>query len=251
MLSVRKTASRQIFLVALVLLSVFVQPQLVEACATCGCSELCPLVMLDDTESSTKSKGLLTESIWGNIILKMAYQRDPVIRKLLGHQKDVDLMTATAFNSAVSGTLAQNIVSQATLNPPDGQFDSYLPGSLGLGFSSLVNVALDTSIVLRWGVRRKIRARQKEIRVKVEGILEHLEYSVAECPEAQRDLTGIIGDRAARECVQLWQSSHAVAAAPEGKGDLKESLDGSKELPKQISTQENAFLEGPLTMAPR
>ena len=251
MLSVRKTASRQVFVLVLVLLSVFIQPQLVEACATCGCSEVCPLVMLDDTESSTKAKGLLTESIWGNIILKMAYQHDPVIIKLLGHQKDVDQMTTTAFTSAVGGTLAQNVISQATLNPPDGQFDSYLPGSLGLGFSALVNVALDSSIVLKWGVRKKIKARQKEIRAKVEGILEHLEYSVAECPEAQRDLTAIIGEKAAKECVQLWQSSHAVAEAPAGNLELKQSLDAPKDLSEQLLTDEHTALESPLTMAPR
>jgi hypothetical protein len=196
------------------------------ACATCGCSELCPLVMVQDTDSPKNPKGFLSESIWGSIILKMAYQRDPEIQKLKRRSKGVNLMTGGIIAGAVCGTLAQNIISQATLNPPDPQFDSYLPGSIGVGMSGLVNIGLEGGILANWPIRHKIRARQAALQNRVEAILHHLEYSEAECPEAQTELSQIIGDRAAKDCIKLWHSSHATAALlPKEKEEPQASIE--------------------------
>lgn len=46
----------------------------------------------------------------------------------------------------------------------------------------------------------------------MESILNHLEHSEAACPDAQIDLADIVGERAASDCIKLWQSSHTTAA---------------------------------------
>ena len=73
-------AKKQLFIFMLSLVLLVLQPLAVLACATCGCSELCPLGMMQETETTTKSKTLLSDSLWGSIILKMAYQRDAQLR---------------------------------------------------------------------------------------------------------------------------------------------------------------------------
>jgi len=204
--------------VVLVCLSLLImQPLIVIACATCGCSELCPIAMMKDNEDNGKNGVSLSDSLWGNIILKMAYQRDPQIQKLTKHIKGVNTLTDGTIATTAGGTLAQNIISMATLNPPPGEYDSYLPGSLGLGLSGLLNVVFDGSILVNWRLKKKIKTRQLIVRQNVETILNHLEYSETACPQAQIELAQIIGNRAAGDCIQLWRSSHATAYAARNK----------------------------------
>lgn len=191
-------------------------PMAALACATCGCSELCPVTMLDETEHKAEKQSLLSNSIWGNMILKMAYDRDPELRKLRGITKGVNVSTASTLAAAAAGTLPQGIVAIDTLNPPDGQPDSYAPGYIGLALEGAVGVALLARLGLNAGVRRKIRGRQLAIRQRVEAILHHLEFSETNCPDAQKELAEIIGDKAAAECIDLWRSSHAIASAGRG-----------------------------------
>jgi hypothetical protein len=193
------------------------------ACSTCGCSELCPLVMIEEGDRVRGSKGALSDSIWGNMILKMAYLRDPEIQRLMRHRGGVNSLTNAAFAGVIGGTVAQNIISLSVLNPPAGQSDSYLPGSLGLGLSGVVNIGLGAQNLLNWRLTHKIRERQGAVRLKVEGILQHLEYSESSCPEAQKDLAEIIGPRAARDCIKLWQSSHALANAQQKDKTLSDA----------------------------
>ena len=221
-------ATKKIFSLVIFLALLVTQPLAAIACATCGCSELCPIAMMKDSEEG-ENRICLSDSLWGNIILKMAYQRDPQIQKLTRHIKGVNTLTGGTIAGTVGGTLAQNIVSMGTLNPPHGQSDSYLPGSLGLGLSGLVNVVFDSSLVVNWHLKKKIKARQLIVRQKVETILNHLEYSEATCPQAKIELAEIIGKRAADDCIQLWRSSHATSSAALNKHlsavpDLKPAL---------------------------
>jgi len=193
------------------------------ACSTCGCSELCPLVMVEEEDRARGSKSPLGDSIWGSIILKMAYQRDPEIQRLLGHRNGVNMLTNAAFGGVVGGTVAQNIISLSVLNPPAGQSDSYLPGSLGLGLSGVVNIGLNAQSLVNWRLTHKIRQRQAAVRLRVENILHHLEFSESSCPQAQSDLAEIIGPRAASDCIKLWQSSHALANAQEKDRTLSDA----------------------------
>lgn len=216
--AITPAAGASMILALFISLSLLVmQPLAVFACATCGCSELCPLCMVRDSETNSRNTVALSDSLWGSIILKMAYQRDAQIQKLTRHLKGANNLTSGAIYTAVSGTLGQNIVSLAVLNQQQGN-DSYLPGSLGLGLSGLLNIALDSSMLINWHLNKKIKARQLIVKDKVETILNHLEYSEASCPEAQQNLADIIGQRAAADCLKLWRLSHSqIASGGQGK----------------------------------
>jgi hypothetical protein len=180
------------------------------ACATCGCSELCSISVADDL-SNGKGSSSLTDSIWGNMILKMAYDRDPELRKYRKRLKLGNNTTSGALMGIACGTLAQTTTSLVTLNPPEGMTDSYAPGFIGLTLDVCANVIFSARAGINYGSKKAMRARQLVVKRRVESILDHLEKSQTECAQAQSDLTGIIGERAARDCIQLWQSSHELA----------------------------------------
>jgi hypothetical protein len=180
------------------------------ACATCGCSELCPISVADDL-SNNQGASSLTDSIWGNMILKMAYDRDPELQKFRKRLKLGNNVTSGALMGIAGGTLAQTVTSTATLNPPEGMTDSYAPGIIGLTLDVCANVIFSARAGINYGSKKAMRARQRVVKRRVESILDHLEKSQTECAQAQSDLTKIIGERAARDCIQLWQSSHELA----------------------------------------
>lgn len=183
------------------------------ACATCGCSELCALNLFKDSEDRSKTPSLLSESIWGRLILGIAYNRDPELQKLKTAGKISSVSTNAMLASAGAGTLPQGIVSVYTL--PDSP-DSYAPLRIGLVLESVTNLAVWSRMIVNAGLRRKIRDRQLVVRTNVENILHHLEFSQASCPEAQQQLTVLIGPKAAAECIALWTTSHGLADTGNG-----------------------------------
>ncbi len=180
------------------------------ACATCGCSEVCPLAAMD-VDVSALDRSLLSNSIWGNIILKMAYARDPEVLRLANKLKITNLGSTSGLMCVAGGTAAQGVVGISTLNPPDGLPDSYAPGIVGLGLEAAVLMIFAGGPLVQHKYRKALKARQLAIRQQVEQILQHLEYSKTECSDAQKELATLVGDRGAQECVQLWQSSHRLA----------------------------------------
>ncbi len=184
------------------------------ACPTCGCNELCSVTLLDEVGGKPPADSLLSNSIWGNIILKLAYDRDPQLSKFKRTTRGVNAGAAATLAAAASGTLPQSVMSIYTLNPPDGVQDSYAPGIVGVVLEGATNLALLAQLGINRGIRNKVRARQQAIRDKVEAILHHLEFSETNCPDAQKQLSEIIGDKAAAECMDLWRSSHALASVP-------------------------------------
>jgi hypothetical protein len=198
-------------LMTLVILICLVTAQLpVDACATCGCSEVCPLTAMDASVVE-QDRSLLSNSIWGNIILKMAYARDPEVLRLSRKLKVTNLGTTTGLAGVAGGTAAQGIVGMATLNPSDGNPDSYAPGITGVGLEVAVLMIFAGGPLIQHKFRKQLKARQVVLRQQVEQILQHLEYSKTNCSEAQKELAELIGERGARDCIQLWQSSHQLA----------------------------------------
>lgn len=188
---------------------------LVFACPTCGCNELCPIAMFADETQPPPPDSLLSNSIWGNLILRIAYAQDPELQRLSKHRNRVNLGSAAAIGAAGAGILPQSVVSIYTLNPPDGVEDSYAPGTVGVALEGITNLALVARIGLNYRINKKVRARQAAIRRNIETVLEHLECSATNCPDAQKQLAQYIGDKAAAECIDLWQSSHGVASVPD------------------------------------
>lgn len=202
------------FLTLVVLICLFTSQLPAFACPTCGCSEVCPLAMMDADQAS-RDKSLLSNSIWGNIILKMAYARDPEVLRLAGKLKITNFGATTGLMTVAGGTIGQGIVSMATLNPAPGLEDSYVPGTIGVCLEFVGLMIIGGSPLIQHKFRKQLRARQIAIRQQVEQTLQHLEYSKTECAQAQKELAGLVGDRGAEECVELWQSSHRLALSME------------------------------------
>ena len=179
------------------------------SCATCGTS-LDPLLLMDSS-SRKKDKSLLTDSLWGNLILEMAYQRDKGLQRFAKRMNIVNYGTMASIGAIAGGTLAQGIVALGTLNPPEGHLDSYSPGIIGATLSTATILTFVARMYFSHHMQKAVEDRQIAIRTKVEGVLNHLERSDAKCVDAHKELTELIGERACKEWVQLWQSSHQLA----------------------------------------
>jgi hypothetical protein len=167
------------------------------------------------TGKKHKGELLITDSLWGNLILDLAYQRDDKLHSLGKQLGLVNFGTILGITGIAGGTLAQGIIALSVLNPPPPKSDSYLPGSIGIGMSGLTMIALG----LRTGASRvilaKIRKRQLEIKHHVESVLAQVEQSNGQSPTARSALLTLIGERATNEWLQLWRSSNKLAMSGE------------------------------------
>jgi hypothetical protein len=200
-------------------------------CATCG-AELLPAVLLASGLKEQGSQSLLTDSLWGNLILELAYDRDPELSRL---GKNVRLMnfgtTASVFGIA-GGTLAQGISALYVINPPPGKPDSYAPLNLGVALSSATMLVLASRVYLGHKLARHIQQQQLQIKGRVQTALAHLEHSDGQCEAARSQLKDLIGDRACKEWIQLWQSSHKLAAKDDRR--ISSKVDGLSEVSRGV-----------------
>jgi hypothetical protein len=180
------------------------------SCATCG-TELNALSLMEGTTTKHKDKSILTDSLWGNLILEMAYQRDKGLQKLAKRMNLVNFATMASIGTIATGTLAQGIIALKSLNPQPGFEDSYTPGILGITLSSATLMTFVARMYFSRKIQVEVRDRQLALKKRVETVLFHLEHSHADCADAQKELTELIGQRACHEWTQLWQSSHQLA----------------------------------------
>jgi hypothetical protein len=169
--------------------------------------------------STTGKKGkrelLITDSLWGNLILDLAYQRDDKLHALSKQMGFVNAGTTFAIAGIAAGTLAQGVIALSVLNPPPPKSDSYLPGAIGIGMSGLTLIALGARTGASHVVMKQIRNRQLEIKHQVESVLADIEQSGGQSPTARTELISLIGERASNEWLQLWRSSNKLAMSPE------------------------------------
>lgn len=143
----------------------------------------------------------------------MAFDRDNELQKFRKKLKITNTTTSGALLGVAGGTLSQTISSTVTLNPDPGMTDSYAPGIVGMSLDASASLIFGGRALFNSRYKKAMRARQVVVRRRVESILDHLEKSETACVQAQSDLSEIIGERAARDCIQLWQSSHALAVS--------------------------------------
>lgn len=201
------------------------------AIAHCGSCDLGAAQLLETTAKKRNAE-IVSESLWGNLILSMAYQRDPELQKLTKRQGVANLVTLGSVGAISGLSLAQNVLflspggahgaHQAVTaegeehaegaHAEGGHSETKVPGILGLVASGGTMFALASQVYINHRYRNKIKKRQATILKRVEEVLQHLEAD-AQCLDCQKELAGIIGERAAREFLQIWKSSHAVASA--------------------------------------
>jgi hypothetical protein len=175
--------------------------------------------------TSSVSAPAISDSLWGNMILQMAYQRDAEIRllaKKLGRVNSFLLISVLG----VSGlSLAQNITTLATLNNDTegghhedeeehghgGHHDSPAPAIMGIVGSGVTLAAVGTHAYLSRRYARQIIKRQDVINEQVSRLLNALSQGGDES-QVKPGLAGLIGDRAAGEFLQLWHSAHPTVS---------------------------------------
>jgi hypothetical protein len=184
-----------------------------DQCESCG-APLAAAVAGDLALTSTKSKGksLLTDSLWGNLILELAYERDSELSKLAKKVKLMNAATTVSVLGLAAATLAQGITALYVLNPPNGAPDSYAPLNVGVATSSAMIGVMAARLYCGHKLAQHLQQRQIQIRDRVQTVLAHVEYSRGECVAAKAQLTALIGTRASNEWMQLWQSSHQKLA---------------------------------------
>lgn len=167
------------------------------------------------TGKKSKRELLITDSLWGNLILDLAYQRDDRLHALAKQMGFVNAGTTFAIAGIAGGTLAQGIIALSVINPPAGQSDSYLPGAIGTGMSGLTLIALGARTGASHVLTKQIRKRQLEIKHQVESVLAQIEQTGGDSPTARTELISLIGERASNEWLQLWRSSNKLAMSPQ------------------------------------
>lgn len=182
-----------------------------DACDSCGVELGVAVASADIIEDARRKKSLLTDSLWGNLILELAYDRDPMLGKLARRVRLMNFGTRAAVFGIAGGTLAQGISALYVLNPPDGKPDSYAPLNIGVALSGATMALMAARVLFGHRLAKRIKNRQLSIRDRVERVLAHLESSHGRCSKARSQLEEIIGKRACNEWLQLWRSSHRLA----------------------------------------
>jgi hypothetical protein len=164
----------------------------------------------------------VSDSLWGNLLLSMAYQRDPVIQqsvKKLGRTNSLTLLAITGISGLglAQGIVALNNVQGAqtldVVTHADGDShvhtmaDSRVPSTLGIIGSGATVATLLVKAFLERRYSRRISSQQHIIKQQVETILSTLEAG-GPVGQATTDLSPLVGQKAALEFAQLWRVAH-------------------------------------------
>jgi hypothetical protein len=155
-----------------------------------------------------------SDSLWGNLLLDMVYQRDPVLKELARRKKRIDPVTAVAvtgilgLNTAIGAyTISRGWARTPPLpNRAGGRHRFVIPGSMTMAAGILSALTLG-GLVAWFGIyNRKIRARQVVLRESVDALLDRLNQE-GETPEIREAFATLVGDRAADEFLQLFKAT--------------------------------------------
>ncbi len=164
-----------------------------------------------------------SDSLWGNLLLGMAYQRDPELQKLARKLGRVNTFTLLSVAGVSALGMAQGISALNDIEPqsidvtpphhPGGSphvhipEESRTPARLGIIGSGATLATLGVRAVMNSRYSSKISQRQSLIQRRVDEILARLE-SGAETAAVEPDLTALVGPRATREFLHLWTKTY-------------------------------------------
>ncbi len=158
----------------------------------------------------------VTDSLWGNLILSMAYRRDAELKHLV-KKMGVSNNLFLASIAGVSGLgLAQSVTGLATLNRAESGGDEEHGGGhreskgasiMGVVGSGVTLLSIGTHVYLEHRYKKQIKARQQIINHQVLHVLEELESGVNQ-ELVQPKLVSLVGERATGEFLQLWRAAH-------------------------------------------
>lgn len=168
----------------------------------------------------------VTDSLWGNLLLSMAYRRDAELKKLV-KRMGVSNNLFLASIAGVSGLgLAQSITGLATLNNHEAagsqhshgghehdssgaasHQESLAPSVMGVIGSGVTLATIGAHVYFEHRYKKKIKTRQQLINHEILQILNELEGGT-NFELVQPKLNSLVGERASREFLQLWRVTH-------------------------------------------
>lgn len=156
------------------------------------------------TSSHAHSHDTVTKSLWGNLLLNMAYQQDEQLQNWMKILHRVDTFTLSSV-TAISGlSLAQSIhgFNTRTVEPHPKS-----PGVLAIisAGSSVGSLAVRIGMNHHYG--KRIAKRQTAIKGQVQGILGQLKDG-APFVNVQPALITLVGEEATQEFLEIWQATH-------------------------------------------
>ncbi|MBX2860607.1 MAG: hypothetical protein KTR14_05200 [Vampirovibrio sp.] len=151
---------------------------------------------------------VLSDSLWVNLALTMAYERDPEIRRYLKKSGRLGKVgTVSAIGLSGLG-MASSVLSLATLDAggeahAEGEEhsierDSPTASVLGVVGSAVSLAVLGGQMYFRHRYNKKIAARQVEIKTQVEYGVDHIDSE-----KGQAALAELIGERATLELTTM------------------------------------------------
>jgi hypothetical protein len=177
--------------------------------------------------SQSVSRPTYSDSLWGNLLLSMAYQRDPELQKLIKRMGHVNTVTLLSVAGVSGLALAQSIYSYRQIEPKvydvtpahhAGGHDhihmaeeSRIPSTLGIIGSGATMLTLGVRAVANLRYGKKIQHRQQAIIRRIDNILGRLEEGASPAL-IELDLSQLVGARACSEFLALWRSVHSQAS---------------------------------------
>lgn len=147
-----------------------------------------------------------SDSLWGNLLLSMAYQRDEEIKQISKHLGQIDLLTLTSVASVSGLGLAGGLRTLNCLNKSDT--DPISPTILGIISSGATLGTVGVRTILTYRYRKKLRTRQVAIKNEIEQLLYAMEQE-RYTHSMHEQLKALVGERATREFEQIWVTSHS------------------------------------------
>jgi hypothetical protein len=158
------------------------------------------------TSNHAHSHDAVTKSLWGNLLLNMAYQQDAQLQSWLKTLHRVDTFTLGSV-TAISGlSLAQSIHG---FNTRAVEPHPKSPGVLAIISASSSVGSLAVRIGMNHHYGKRITKRQTDIKEQVQGILGQLKDGTP-FANVQPALISLVGEEATQEFSEIWQATHPV-----------------------------------------
>jgi hypothetical protein len=167
-------------------------------------------------------KSVVSNSLWGNMLLNMAYQMDPEIQKIATRAGRVNALTLLSLTGVTGLGLAQSIyayrdieltVGVTPAHHPGGSDhvhlppDSRVPSTLGIIGSGVTLATLGINAAASKHYSRRMKQRQIDLRNRVDTVLAQLTAG-GQSQSVQSELVALVGPLAAEEFLMLWNAVH-------------------------------------------
>lgn len=156
---------------------------------------------------------VISDSLWGNLMLEIAINRDPVLDKYGVMVKLMNIGVMTGLYAVAMGTVYQTIYATASMNPPAPHLDSTAPGIAGIVFSGVAVITGASKFIIGHELSSHIQKREIWIRDTLDSATTKLAASHCEDAAALQQLKDLIGERASGEWVQIWRATHMSTEA--------------------------------------